>query len=83
MAENKIWHLPYTAEQIEAAMGKLVELAGKVESTASGNIHVLDIGAAEFDPTAMDFSQYAAGDVILVVSDAVVEEAVQGGAGGT
>lgn len=37
-------------------------------STTNG-IHIHDIGSAEFDPSALDFSQYAAGDVVLVVQD--------------
>lgn len=45
---------------------------------ASGNIQVYDAGAAAFDFTTMDFSQYAAGDVILVVGDLAVEQ--EGGA---
>lgn len=45
------------------------ELEQKIQETCSGNIQIMDVGAEDFDFTAMDFSQYAAGDVILVVGD--------------
>lgn len=51
-----------TAKELEAA-------EQKIQETCSGNIQIMDVGAEDFDFTAMDFSQYAAGDVILVVGD--------------
>lgn len=44
-------------------------LSGDSGTGTTNGIHIYDIGSAEFDPLALDFSQYAAGDVVLVVAD--------------
>lgn len=40
-----------------------------IAGAASAKVHLYDIGSASFDPTALDFSVYGAGDVVLVVQD--------------
>lgn len=58
----------------------LVDAVNELLKTASvaGNVRVMDIGSAGLDISTLDFSQYAAGDVILVVGDLAVEQ--EGGA---
>ena len=45
------------------------DLSQKIEDTVTGNIQIMNVGSEELDITTLDFSQYAAGDVILVVAD--------------
>lgn len=40
-----------------------------IAGAATAKVHLYDIGSASFDPTALDFSVYGAGDVVLVVQD--------------
>lgn len=49
----------------------LVDAVNELLKTASvaGNVRVMDIGSEGLDIATLDFSQYAAGDVILVVAD--------------
>lgn len=49
----------------------LVDAVNELLKTASvaGNVRVMDIGSEGLDISTLDFSQYAAGDVILVVAD--------------
>lgn len=55
----------------EATKYKPAEMAAAIAQIETGGvkIHLYDIGSADFDPMALDFSQYSAGDVVLVVAD--------------
>ena len=41
---------------------------GRVQGTGGGR-HIVDIGSEELDVSTLDFSNYAAGDEILIVGD--------------
>lgn len=56
--------LGYTRAEVQALLEKIDHL-----NTVEGKVHIYDIGSANLDLAALDFSQYAAGDVILVVGD--------------
>lgn len=43
--------------------------AAGTTGAAATKVHIHDIGSADFDPSTLDFSQYAAGDVVLVVAN--------------
>lgn len=50
-------------------IGAVLDSINGTGAAAIGSIKIMDIGSADFDPLALDFSQYAAGDVVLVVGD--------------
>lgn len=41
----------------------------KITCGAAGNIKIVDIGSGDVNPDEIDFTQYAAGDIILVVGN--------------
>lgn len=59
-------------QYIDDLIGEIGLVLDSINGTGSatmGGVKVLDIGSAGLDIATLDFSQYAAGDVILVVSD--------------
>lgn len=59
-------------QYIDDLIGEIGMILDSINGTGSatmGGVKVLDIGSAAFDPTTLNFSQYAAGDVVLVVQN--------------
>lgn len=56
-------------EKLEDGIHKIDPKFLPDSASVSGSVHICDIGSADFDPTTLDFSQYAAGDVVLVVQN--------------
>lgn len=67
LAEDPVKDLGAATKQYVDKVG--TDLSKRIEDTVTGNIQIMDLGAGDFDITALDFSQYAAGDVVLVVGD--------------
>lgn len=63
MADRK-QTLGYTRAEVQALLEKIDHL-----NTVEGKVHIYDIGSANLDLAALDFSQYVPGSVILVVAD--------------
>lgn len=58
------------AEDLEELTEEIMaQVRQVIAGAASATVHVYDIGSADLDVTALDFSVYGAGDVILIVQD--------------